>query len=364
MRKPRRLMTATFQCLRLMISLFFLTSFAFSQTPAANPREENKGQKRIDVRINHLIDLDYMVRKYAASKSEALNKVEGFEELVNVARQLQTDFGDSFGSGLAVINSALITCKTASEAVEKFSQLSESITTRRGTQIKLREGAVKYAKALNAFEPAFLKDIWPQHKLILERAEAYVTKNFEPKEQECFDYLIKRLGMEDSLYQVPIYIVAESPWPGGFTFWDGTQKGVCVISIEANQGSALFESILHEAIHALHAETKGEGNVLAEIEKRLLKDGMSESDLAVRHGPHLLVFIQSAETVKRLIDTSHKPYGENEKGVYARLQALSDIELPIWIAYLDGKITREDAVNRIVEGLVKVSKETKLPKSR
>jgi hypothetical protein len=42
MRKLRRLMTATFQCLCLMISLLFLSSFAFSQTPAANPREENR----------------------------------------------------------------------------------------------------------------------------------------------------------------------------------------------------------------------------------------------------------------------------------------------------------------------------------
>ncbi|MCI0662568.1 MAG: hypothetical protein L0220_15990, partial [Acidobacteria bacterium] len=64
--------------------------------------------------------------------------------------------------------------------------------------------------------------------------------------------------------------------------------------------------------------------MLAEIEKRLRKAGLSGSDLAVRHGPHLLVFIQSAETVKRLIDPSHRAYGEGEKGVYARLQALSN----------------------------------------
>jgi hypothetical protein len=360
MRKLRRLMAATFQCLRLTIALLFLSSFAFSQTPAANLREENKRQKRIDVRINHLIDLDYMVHKYAASKSEAPNKVEGFEDLVNVVRQSQTEFG----AGLAAIHSVLITCKTASEAMDKFSQLPEFITTRKGTQVNIREGAIRYARALNTFEPAFLKDIWPQHKLVVERAADYITKNFDPKEQECFDYLIKRLGMEDSVYQAPIYLVAEGPWPGGFTFWDRTRKGACVISVEVNQGSALFETILHEAIHALDIETKGDGNALAEIERGLLKSGLSESDLAVRHGPHLLVFIQSAETVKRLIDPSHRAYGEGENGVYARLQALSDIELPVWIAYLDGKITREDAVNRIVEGLVKVSKETKLPKSR
>ncbi|MCI0662569.1 MAG: hypothetical protein L0220_15995 [Acidobacteria bacterium] len=196
-----------------------------------------------------------MVRKYAASKSDAPNKVEGFEELINVVRQIQTDSG--LGSALAILHSVLITCNDASEAVEMFSQLPESITTRKGNQIKIREVAVKYANALKSFEPAFLENIWPQHKLIVERAAAYIAKNFEPKEQECFDFLTRRLGMEDSLYQVPIYLVAESSWPGAFTFWDRTRKGVSVISIEANQGSALFESILHEAIHALDIETKG-----------------------------------------------------------------------------------------------------------
>ena len=42
MPKLRRSMTATFQCLRLMISPLFLSSFAFSRTPAANSPEENR----------------------------------------------------------------------------------------------------------------------------------------------------------------------------------------------------------------------------------------------------------------------------------------------------------------------------------
>ncbi len=48
MRKLRRLVTATFQCLSLMISLLFLSSLGFSQTPAANPREENRLAGSID----------------------------------------------------------------------------------------------------------------------------------------------------------------------------------------------------------------------------------------------------------------------------------------------------------------------------
>src|SRR5262245_27556058 len=363
MRELCRPMTAIFRCLSMMVSLLCLSPLVFPQDPASRIREADRRQKRLDVHINHLVDLVYVVCKYAASKSR-LPDVEGFEAVVNGARRLQTDFEGWVGPGLAILNSVLITCRSASEVVEKFSQLPESITTRKGTQVRIRDAAIRYAKAIEAFEPAFLKNVWPRHKQVVERAAAYIAKEFEPKEQECFDYLTSRLGMEDSQSQVPIYLVAESPWPGGFTFWGETRKGTCVSSIESYQGSALFETLLHEAIHALDMETKGKGNVLADIENRLLKAGLGESDLALRHGPHLLVFIQSAETVRRLIDPSHRAYGEREQGVYARLKSLSDIELPAWTAHLDGKISREDAVDRISEGLVKVSKETKSTKSQ
>ena len=109
-------------------------------------------------------------------------------------------------------------------------------------------------------------------------------------------------------------------------------------------------------IHALDLETKGSGNVLQMLTKRLLEAGFDKNDLFVKQGPHFLVFIQSVETVRRYLDPSYHPYDE---GIFARpgLQPMIKVELPIWTAYLDGKMSREDALNQIVDGFLKAPKD-------
>src|ERR1041385_9006166 len=87
------------------------------------------------------------------------------------------------------------------------------------------EPAVRYADSLHAVEPAYLKNVWPQHKAIAKRTAAHIANNFAPKEQQCFAYLTTSLGMPDTAYQVPVFLVVETPWPGAFTFWDSTRKG-------------------------------------------------------------------------------------------------------------------------------------------
>jgi hypothetical protein len=114
---------------------------------------------------------------------------------------------------------------------------------------------------------------------------------------------------------------------------------------------------MHEAIHALDLENAGDGNVLEALRSRLKKAGMGENDVAVVQGAHLLVFIQAGETVRRLIDPSHRHYGD-VRGVYqyAALQPLANIARPVWVDYLDNKIAREEAINKIVDGFLKVAK--------
>jgi hypothetical protein len=121
-------------------------------------------------------------------------------------------------------------------------------------------------------------------------------------------------------------------------------------------------AVLHEAIHAFDLETKGTGNVLVQLKDRLLKAGFKAADPVVITAPHLLVFIQSSETVKRYLDPSFQPYSE---GVFTRpaLQWLVKLELPIWTSYLDGKISRDEALNQIVAAFVKAKSNDTAPKT-
>jgi hypothetical protein len=247
----------------------------------------------------------------------------------------------------------LFNCESAADAERAFSQFPETYKTRQGNVIPLRERAVHLARSLAVIEKPFLEKVWPQHRGAIQQAAASVAQTLEPKEQECFDYLTRHLGMEAANYVVPIYLVAEMPWPAALTATGkASGHGVCVINVGASQGSNLFAAILHEAIHALDAETNGAGNVLIEFQNQLLKSGFDKNDFVVRNAPHFLVFIQSIETVRRFLDSSYEPYNE---GVFVRpgLQPMVSIERPIWTAYLDGKFSREEALKQMVAAFVK-----------
>jgi hypothetical protein len=127
---------------------------------------------------------------------------------------------------------------------------------------------------------------------------------------------------------------------------------VCVLNVSASPGSDLFAAVLHEAIHELDAETSGSGNVLIEFQNLLVKSGFPKDDFVVRQAPHFLIFIQNVETVRRFLDSSYQPY---DRGVFIRpgLVSLVSIEKPVWIDYLDGKISRAEALNQMASAFVK-----------
>ena len=335
--------------------LLLLTVFSFQQPPVSKTKDTQAKHSVLDIRLNAVLDLSYMVRKYATSKAELPKNIDRFEEAVGIARQLNTEFGSWAGGGWAVVDAALAKCKNSSEAIQALSQVPETTTTRQGKTIRVRDGAIRYAKVLNAMEASYLQNVWPQHQALAEQTAARIAKNFEPKERECFEYFTRSLGMPDTQYSIPVFLVAETPWPGAFTFWNENKKGTVVISIETNGGSMLYEALMHEAIHALDLETSGNGNVLEDIRTRLKKAGIGENEIAVVQGPHVLVFIQAGETVRRLLDPTHEHYGD-VRGVYKypAIQPLVNVARPVWMAYLDRKISRQDAINQIVEGFIRV----------
>lgn len=301
-------------------------------------------KKRLEFKVRPFADLYFYVYRFS-SGTEKPPDVEGLAQAVESARQIPLV--------LTLADKVTFELDNAAAAEMAFKQFPETFKTGKGETVALREKAAPFGRSLVAFEKSFTTNVWPQHKAQLDEAARKLERTLGAKEQESFDYFTKHLGMAEAVATVPVYLVVETPWPGGFTMWgkDAT-RGVCVISVAKFAGPQLFTAVLHEAIHALDLETKGNGNVLVELRNRLLQAGFKEDDLVVRHGPHLLVFIQSSETVRRILDPSFKPYGE---GVFTRpgLQPLVSVELPIWTAYLDGKITREQALDQMVEGFVK-----------
>lgn len=322
---------------------------AFPQSPAAKSQSKEANQRRLELRVKPFIDLYFFVYKFSSSLDKP-PAIEGFTQAIEAARQVPLF--------APLRDLVLFNCENAKDAERAFAQFPETDKLRTGEVIQLRQRAVHLAQTLAVIERPFLEKIWPQHRVAIQQAESRIAQRLEPREQEIFAYFTSHLGMDDSSldYVVPVYLVAEGPWPAAFTAQGKVSAhGMCLVNVGATPGSKLFEAILHESIHALDIETKGEGNALTELRRRLLKAGFDENDFIVRAAPHHLVFIQSVETVRRFFDSAYDPYTE---GIFARpgIQALTNIERPIWTAYLDGKMSREDALNQIVDGFLKARK--------
>ena len=61
------------------------------------------------------------------------------------------------------------------------------------------------------------------------------------------------------------------------------------------------------------------------------------------------MFVQAAETMRRLYNPDHVAYGDVATDLYKRSGDAAVVELDIWPRYLDGEFERDEALKRIVD---------------
>jgi hypothetical protein len=318
-----------------------LLCFALIAAPSA---AEPAAASTIELRASPLVDLYYLVRAVADTAATA-PELDGFGEAVAEARLMQAALGNPLRWGL--IEGRLASCDNAAQAVETFGALPESVAAGGDRAVPLREGAVRLARSLAAIERQFMAQVWPRHEREIAAARERLGASLLPKQAECFRFIEESFGMQPLPQAIPVHLVAESPAPHGFTH--RTRGGaVCFVGVRGTPAPLLAETVLHEATHALDVANKT--SALADLGERLTTAGIAATDKRHRNAVHTLFFIQAAETVRRFVDPGHRDYGD-EAGYYAKVRAAADVERPVWKAYLDGGITREEALTRIVAGL-------------
>ncbi|MGD2110125.1 MAG: hypothetical protein PVI86_12145 [Phycisphaerae bacterium] len=305
---------------------------------------------QLDARISPAIDLHFFVR--ALSVEDRPVSVEGMLPAIEAARTLNEKLGEHL-LRWGPIEGALVKCQTVSEVVAAFEKLPETFGPRQrtpGKAIKLRESAVRYANALQNVEPYFVSSIWPEHNERLAALRQRLLDGLGQKQATSFEFMMKHLNMTDPAITIPVYLVFDAPFPGAFTQrgWDG--KAVCFVGSQNVEGSQLYETVLHEATHALDVATAAD-NVFATLRDKLTAAGLSRRDHGFRDVPHTLMFVHTAETVRRILDPEHKDYGDTH-GYYKRAPKSTDAVRQHWVDYLDGKITQDEALDRIVRDFV------------
>ena len=349
-------------------------------------------EMRFDIAAKPFVDLHFHVRALAASKEPhpEIAEVAGLSEAVEAARALDRELQSPIAWGY--VEGLIGECQSARDGTLAMAKTRKTIETLGSRNIELREGALKLAAALEKAEPAFLEKVWPAHKQAIEEASARIAKTFDGKEGACLDFVAKHLRLPSDERPIPVRLVYEAPFPGAVTHRKPGGGGVCFVSVKGVEGTQLLESVLHEAIHALDVLGRpapgeerpppparepergtDEGSeedpdeesedapepaeprrtedpapsVLDVLRARLEKAGLTRRDREWRDVPHTLMFVQAGETIRRIVDPKHEHYGVVAK-YYDKVRAIADVELETWTAYLDGKTTRGEAIDRFV----------------
>jgi hypothetical protein len=82
--------------LRFTLVLLFLAALGVQEAAGQN-QAAKADHELLDMRFNSVLDLNYIIRKYGSSKTDLPKNIDGLEEAVAVARQLNTEFGSWLG---------------------------------------------------------------------------------------------------------------------------------------------------------------------------------------------------------------------------------------------------------------------------
>ncbi len=341
----------SFPCLLALVSVLPVVSSA--QGAPAGGAHAQEGVTRVVLHTSPVVDLYFSVRAAAARPSVS----ELFAPAVAAVRTIDRALG---GSPLAwePLDGRLSGCTTAADVKAAFGGIADSLgldhgSTPGGKEVELRAPALALADALVALEPAFL-ETWKEHEAELAEARARWETKVGPKERALLDFHRTSLGMPDPKAELSVYLVTDAPWPGAETMLDTQGRGVSFVGVSfiaagSAPDSQFFEIVLHEVTHTLDVAS-GEASVFGELRARLGAAGLDPRDRRLHDLPHTLMFVQAAESIRRVIDPAHVDYGEIQK-VYARSGPGSEDLRGFWRDHLDGKLTRAEALDLIVASL-------------
>lgn len=292
------------------------------------------------------LDLYFLARQ--ASAPGATNPLPELAPAIEAVRALDKQLGGSM-LAFAPLDGLLPGCQNVADVTAAFARAPETLTPRgpAGIPVELRKGALAIAAALAEAEPAHAR-LWPERAARIEAARQRWNEHVAPKERALLDFHLASLGLQDPGLALPVFLVGDAPWPGAVTVRGEDGRGVSFVGVSGLEGSQFFEIVLHEATHSLDLAA-GENSAFAELRAALEQAGLDARDRRLRDLPHALMFVQSAESIRRVIDPAHVDYGERE-GVYARIGADAESMRGFWRDHLEGKLERAAALASIAAG--------------
>lgn len=312
------------------------------QDPAAPPSRPPTA--RLEFRTSPAVELYHEVRFLAATRAEP--PVESLRPALEAAAELERELGP-MSLAWGPFEGLLAGCERGADLVAAAERVPATVALPGGKSVEFRARLVRLAHALASSESA-CADLLARNAESVALARAAWDELVGPKEAELLRHHQERLGFAGLAPTIPVYLTAHGARPGAVTYFDAEGRGVCFVAVEGRGESELFEVVLHEATHALDiAAGERSDSLLSELRDALGAAGFDERSRPFHDLPHLLMFLQSAESVRAVLAKEHEDYGVTQ-GVYARMGPRSAELRERFAAYSAGTLTRSELVAAFV----------------
>lgn len=207
-----------------------------------------------------------------------------------------------------------------------------------------RTGLNMLLDGLESAYPKFLESLWAERLRGINRHLVPARKHLIETEERIVEALVEKMAFSPIDAPITVLVVVRS---GGVTSWGKTADGYfTVVGVAGLSALSLVEMGVHEATHILDAaQPFSSGSVLKRV-----KDGLrGEEPASVNAFMHGLITYNAGALVKQFISRSYLPKGVRAPGQIEEYRPyLSTYEF-IWTDYLEGKMTTDGIVAKLLE---------------
>ena len=190
---------------------------------------------------------------------------------------------------------------------------------------------------LEGAAPVYRKAWWSSHRTANRAFVSSTQELLKAQGSTTLQFITRAYQMPWPAGGYPVHAVAYASWAGAYSTWGN----LLIVSSNAGAGTSGWgglESVFHESMHQWDEA----------VEMLLTAQAAAAGGQVPFNLSHALIFFTSGEAVRRVAPAGYVPYADSA-GVWQRgMTALKAAIEEIWLPYLNGRGTRDEALAALV----------------
>jgi hypothetical protein len=321
-----------------------------AQRPAASPADDvaeveplTPDTSPIGLRRSVVAD-EYFWLRAKALEGEA---PAPYAEALMAMRELRADLSPDVSSW-EDLEVPLGSVRRASELSAAYAELPQ-IKEVAGKLVPLRARALRLSRAMEATESTYRAGPFREHDVEIARAAKDLSARLLPNVDSILRAIEGEMALPGVSRPIEITLVGDAPYPGIFAADARGRSAASFVRVHGLEGGALYETVLHESLHAIDELTVRSPTAMNMLRGVLARKGFDESDSNVEMAINTVTFAEAASLVRRFVDPNHRALGET--GFYALYPPAPAI-VSAWNRHVEGASLDEtsDLVAQAIAG--------------